>query len=91
MNATFNQYFQGAPDIISLDTEGFDLAILESLDFKKWRPKIFCIETITYTDKKTEKKINAVSDFIQKQGYMIYADTYINTIYIDIKTWGLRQ
>lgn len=31
-------------DFLSIDTEGFDLKVLSSLDFSKWAPKIICIE-----------------------------------------------
>lgn len=90
VNKVIEKYFTNSPNLVSLDTEGFDLTILHSFDFNKYRPEIFCIETITYTEDKTEKKINTIIDFMESVGYMIYADTYINTIFIDKNSWKNR-
>lgn len=45
INSVLEQYFEGAPDIFSIDVEGLDLAILETLDFSRFRPALFCVET----------------------------------------------
>jgi len=31
-------------DLLSIDVEGLDLAILESLDFERYRPRLICVE-----------------------------------------------
>jgi hypothetical protein len=45
--------------------------------------EVFCIETLTYAEDKTERKIPEIANFIRDMGYYIYADTYINTIFIE--------
>lgn len=85
LNEIMKEYF--VPDFISLDTEGFDVKILQSIDFTKYRPLIFCIETITYSEDRTEKKIMEISEIMSQHGYMLYGDTYINSIFVDEKAW----
>ena len=45
-------------DFLNIDTEGNDLEVLKSLDFKKYQPKLMCIELIDHfnPDKKKNKK-----------------------------------
>jgi hypothetical protein len=68
-----------------------DFQILQSLDLDKWRPEVFCIETLTYTEDKTERKLREIIDHMLGKDYMVYADTYINTIFVDRKTWQRRN
>lgn len=88
LNSIMKKHF--IPDYISLDVEGFEMPILESIDFTLYRPKAFCIETLTYTENKTEEKIVPIIDFMTKQGYFVYGDTYINSIFVDKKVWKQR-
>lgn len=83
-------YLKTCPNYISLDTEWLDFEILKSWDFHICQPEVFCVETITYTQSNTEKKRNEIFQFMHKKGYMVYADTYINTIFIDEKKWRNR-
>lgn len=76
-----------APNILSLDVEGLDFQILQSIDFDAWRPAVICVETITYGKQGTQHKVEEVISFLKDHGYRIYADTYINTIFVDNKTW----
>lgn len=91
VNTILDQHFETCPNLISLDIEGLDFQILKSLDFAKWRPEIFCIETLTYTEDKTEQKLNEIISFMLDQGYMVYGDTYINTIFVDRGAWARRK
>jgi FkbM family methyltransferase len=83
INEIIEKNFKKSPDIVSIDIEGNVLAILESFDFKKNRSAIFCIETLTYTEKGTGQKIIEVIDFMKAKNYIVYADTHINTIFVD--------
>jgi FkbM family methyltransferase len=91
VNKILEQYFEKSPNLISLDIEGMDFQILQSLDLDKWRPEVFCIETLTYTEDKTERKLREIIDHMLDKDYMVYADTYINTIFVDRKTWQRRN
>ena len=82
-----NQCFDRTPDFISLDVEGMDMEILQAIDFSTFRPAVFCIETITYSRSGEGKKLTCIDDIMAEQDYMKYADTYINSIYVDRKRW----
>ena len=46
------------PNFVSLDVEGMDLQILQGIDFKQFRPDVFCVETLTFTIDKNERKLD---------------------------------
>lgn len=91
VNEIVSRHFKGAPDLVSLDVEGYDLVILKSFDFKRFRPKIWCIETLTYTEDHSETKIRETIDYLLSKDYFIYGDTYINTIFVDKAAWANRK
>jgi FkbM family methyltransferase len=91
INSVIKEHFDNAhPNFVSLDVEGLDLAVLETFDFQGIRPEVFCIETITFTEDNTEEKVSGILDLMNAQGYMPWADTYINTIFVDRKAWKNR-
>ena len=73
-----------------MDAEGVDLAILRSIDFGKYRPCIVCVETLTYSDAGGGRKIGEIDTLMRAAGYMRYADTFINSIYVDEERWKRR-
>jgi FkbM family methyltransferase len=82
INDVISQYFKPYPNFISLDIEGLDLEVLQSLDFERYKPEVICVETITFGYlSNTEEKIDSISKFMHSKGYFTYADTHINTIY----------
>ncbi|MBN2395566.1 MAG: FkbM family methyltransferase [Candidatus Atribacteria bacterium] len=85
LNELINKLFKGiTPDIISIDVEGWDFDILKTLDFEKYRPAIICAETLTYSPiKKEQKKNQELIKFLLHKNYFLYADTYINSIFVD--------
>lgn len=70
-------------DFLSIDVEGLDYAILSSMDVTRWRPKVICAETITYSEANQGKKIPEIAGLLFDLGYESYADTHINTIFVD--------
>lgn len=90
INEVMAKYFDPFPNLVSLDAEGFDLEILKSMDFNTYRPQVFCIETLTYTENGTEEKILPIIDFMNQKDYFVYADTYINSIFIDKTIWNKK-
>lgn len=91
LNGIFDQYFETPPDFVSLDAEGLELDILRAADLYRYRPTVFCIETLSYSSKGTEKKSKSTVTFMASAGYMAYSDTYINTIFVDEETWRNRR
>ncbi len=87
INEINEKYFKKYGDFVSIDTEGYDLEILKSFDFLKFRPKVLCVETACLgSDNKFEKE-QEIIDFMIRQDYFVYADTFINTIFIDKSIW----
>ena len=82
--SVIDEYFDGeAPTFISTDCEGIDFEILKSLDFKKYRPVFLCAETADPCVGGLGRKTLEVFDFMRSMGYEVYADTYVNTIFIE--------
>lgn len=83
------------PDLVSLDVEGLDLDILRSIDFSRYRPHVFCVETISYAaGDGSGIKSPEIHALMLENEYMLYADTYINSIYVAASSWralGTRQ
>ena len=64
---------------------------MRSFDFSKIRPAVFCVETLAYARDNNEMKILGIAEFLCSKGYMVYADTYINTIFVDAARWKARK
>jgi FkbM family methyltransferase len=81
INQIFADHFvDRTPNIISLDTEGNELDVLNGLNFSVYRPEVFCVETLTHVG---GNKITSIIDLLEQNGYFVYADTYINTIFVE--------
>ena len=84
LDEIYEKYFASVPTIVSLDVEGLEMDILKSTNFEKYRPYIFIIETIEYREKiSLTNKRNDIIDFMQKNDYVEYAFTGVNSIFID--------
>lgn len=88
LSMIFKEYVKNIQiDILSLDVEGYDLEVLKTNDWDKFRPSFIVLETIEYSkDIFDGKKLNQIYDpFLENIGYKKVADTHINTIYKDFK------
>lgn len=90
VNNIISENFESYPNFISLDVEGLDYEIIKSLNFKKFPSQILCIETLSYTQNKKERKIKEIIDAVIDNGYMLFADTYINSIFVKKTVWENR-
>lgn len=81
INDVMSKYFNPHPNFLSLDVEGLDLEILQSIDFTKYRPEVICVETVTFSMQQEEQKISAIAGFLLSKDYFIFGDTHINTIF----------
>lgn len=86
INNVIDECFGGkAPTLISIDCEGLDFEILKSMDFKRFRPVFVCAETADPCVGGLGRKTPEVVDFMRSNGYEVFADTYVNTIFIEAK------
>lgn len=83
------KYVKSNIDFISIDTEGLDIEVLESNNWKKFRPTVVCIETRDFnsmiTGKKNSNKKSLIDSLMVKNGYVQYYDNGLNTIYLNKK------
>ncbi|MGD9921563.1 MAG: FkbM family methyltransferase, partial [Pseudorhodoplanes sp.] len=77
-------------DFLSIDVEGGDADIIAGFNFDFVRPKVICVETLSYSRAGVQTKSSAAREILGAKGYMLYADTYINTIFVDAAAWHKR-
>ncbi|MDF2433976.1 MAG: hypothetical protein JWP44_3607 [Mucilaginibacter sp.] len=75
------------PDFLNIDAEGIDEHIIKSIDYTKSCPLVICIETLTFSASGNGVKNTSISSFLVSKGYMLYADTNINTIFVKGDAW----
>ena len=64
--------------------EGLDREIISSIDFDKYRPKVICIESLDFSPDGSENNKNfSIIEYLKNKNYYLYADTNINSIFID--------
>ena len=80
INDVMAKHFGGAPTFLSIDAEGLHLAILKTIDFKRFRPAVICVETLVAGTKKQMPEIPA---FMETQKYVVRGSTFVNTIFVD--------
>jgi len=85
VNTIISENFDATPDLISIDVEGLNEEIALSFDFDRFRPKIFCLETITYSECNQGKRLDNIIAHLVNNDYRLYADTNINSIFLDRK------
>lgn len=78
-----SRHFDATPNLVSLDVEGSDLEILQSWDFTVHRPQVFIVETVEYAEDGMGAKMPGIAELMESVGYFPYADTFINTIFVD--------
>jgi FkbM family methyltransferase len=83
INSIIKENFNTYPDLLSIDIEGLDLDVLKTLDFIKFPVPVICVETCTYSETHIKPKDFRIIEFMISMGYFVYADTYINTIFVN--------
>ena len=69
-----------APDFLSIDIEGLDYAVLKTLDYARFRPKVICVETLVTA---TLKHNPDTSKLLVEKGYELRGMTYPNVFFMD--------
>ena len=91
---TVNEAFERCslvPDFVSIDVEGLDEAVVSSIDFDRFRPTAFCVETLTYSEKGEGKKKEIIFELFSRNGFFTYADTHVNTIFVEESRWRRQK
>lgn len=80
INEVMTKHFGGAPTFLSIDTEGLDLAILKTIDFKRFRPAVICAETLVVG---TPQDIPEIAAYMGTQNYVQRGSSFVNSIFVD--------
>lgn len=92
VNEVLEKHFgKQSPDFLSVDAEGVDEAIITTFDFSRFAPKVICIETINYTPDGTGNKRTDLCRLIESKGYFEYANTNINSIFVQTAWWFSKR
>lgn len=75
------------PQFLTIDAEGVDESIIKEIDFENNYPIVICIETISFSTSGNGIKNTGLIEFIESKGYLSYADTNINTIFVRKSLW----
>ena len=80
INDLMRKHWNGPPNLLSVDTEGFDLPILRSLDFKRMRPDVICAETLEIGGRRV---LPDILQLLTQNGYEVRGGSFVNTIFVD--------
>lgn len=80
-----NNFIQ-TPHFLSIDVEGLDLMVLKNLDWKKYPIPVVCVETCLFSTTHIRVQDKEVPRYMESIGYFAYANTSINTIFVN-KIW----
>jgi FkbM family methyltransferase len=82
INDVIAAHFATYPTLLSLDIEGMDHTVLHSLDDDRFPIPVICAETVVYCESHLRKKDAAIAEVLESRGYFLYADTFINSIFV---------
>jgi FkbM family methyltransferase len=88
LNNIIQEYNDGKfPQFLNVDAEGIDELIIRSINYDKSYPLVICIETLSFSSTGNGIKNTTITDYLIQKGYMVYADTNINTILVKKDIW----
>ncbi len=88
INGIIEKHFHNkAPNLVFIDAEGMDFELVQSFDFQKYKPEVFCVESVSYELDGSGIKNDKLINHIISQGYLLYADTNINSIFVRKDFW----
>lgn len=76
------EHFEGAPDFVSIDVEGLDLEIMQTFDFARHRPAVFCIESAQFG---ATGVVEGIVELMRGHDYLVRGGSMINTVFVDAK------
>ena len=88
MQSVLSTYNNGMfPEFLSIDAEGEDELIVKSMNVVENFPVVICRESISFSNSGKGEKNHTLIEFIKSMGYLLYADTYINSIFVRKDKW----
>jgi dolichol-phosphate mannosyltransferase len=78
LNDIYKYAKDGTFTFLNIDTEGLDLEVIKSLDFRRFKPNIICIEDWYYA----RHGASQIHDFLTGESYILYANKGVSSIYL---------
>lgn len=86
INILLESYITTLPSVLSIDVEGLDFDILNSINFEKHRIPVVVAETLTFEPLTGGRKLSSIIDLMIANDYQVFADTRCNTVFVDKRT-----
>lgn len=80
IDGLLEEHFAQGVDLLSIDVEGLDLEILESMKAGGVRPTVVCVETVIFG---SNALVRPVVELLRARGYAVRGGSMINTIFVD--------
>lgn len=74
-----------APDLLSIDIEGMDLAVIRTLDVDKYRPAVIIAEAGRPGNTNADPALTA---YLESRGYVVCGGSLYNTIFADRRRYA---
>ncbi len=98
VNEILEKHFKNGLDLLSIDVEGLDFAIVKLINFELFRPKLLCMEADMANIRRQCGDNNLIS-YLNNNGYLWVATTHANLVFADstriqhndflsLKAWG---
>ncbi len=87
LSSIIGNYCNGKFPDLTVDAEGIDEIIIKQIEFERNYPIVICIETISFSTSGKGVKNNKLINMLVNNGYLVYADTNINTIFVRKDIW----
>ncbi len=88
INDIIRDHIFDSPNLITLNTEGAEREVLATFVFDRFRPEMVCVEPLTYTDERITSKPPDTLELMTSSDYFLFADTWINPIFVDKRAWN---
>jgi FkbM family methyltransferase len=79
INELIEKHLGHAPDLLSIDIEGWDLAVLRTLDYEKYRPAVIIAESLP---------TGPIPSFLASKRYRLRGASMYNAIFVDRRRAG---
>ena len=88
LNSILAEHFTERPlDLLSMDVEGLDFDLLSVMELEKYKAKVICVEAVQFSRDGRGEKDTQIKKLLESRGYLLYADTGINYIFVRREFW----
>ena len=77
-------------DFLKIDVEGSEKDVLLGIDFKNYRPKVICIESLNNTENNNTPEYLGWENILIENDYVFAYEYWINRFYYDKKIKGMK-